>query len=278
MCGFEVGPQDNWLITQYISTVVNGTRLSQVSVLVEFALRGCTGLQCQRTFRLSVYETSTEDNVVAADINNYQLVTRIATDDDTGQTVQNRTNDVNLNGETDGFYLAITDETTCIIVSRVLVFYSVCPGGPENLIMRPVTIAPIIQRISTPLQVTVGCVAGASPENGEMAVLSCIQGGTWNPIPGSGCRCDPGFLAAEDGRSCTGISYCNALTLILMLCLVHVGCPVGQYLSLANNECRVCPNNSVGTESGLAVCPCVEDYYRAEGEEDRECTRKCYSV
>ena len=55
-----------------------------------------------------------------------------------------------------------------------------------------------------------------------------------------------------------------------------VGCPAGEYLSVANAECRVCPGNSEGTESGLTVhvCPCVDGYYRAEGEEDRECTRK----
>ena len=58
------------------------------------------------------------------------------------------------------------------------------------------------------------------------------------------------------------------------LLTVNVGCPVGEYLSVANAECRVCPGNSEGTVSGLTVCPCVDGYYRAEGEEDRECTRK----
>ena len=36
----------------------------------------------------------------------------------------------------------------------------------------------------------------------------------------------------------------------------------------------MCPGNSESTVSGLTVCPCVDGYYRAEGEEDRECTRK----
>ena len=43
---------------------------------------------------------------------------------------------------------------------------------------------------------------------------------------------------------------------------------------MANAECCVCPGNSESTVSGLTVCPCVDGYYRAEGEEDRECTRK----
>ena len=125
MCGFETGPQNNWLITQYISTVVNDNRLAQVSVIVEYELVGCISLECQRSFVVNVYETSTEDNSIAADTSNYRSVGRIATDDDTGQTRQNRTVDVNLNGNADGIYLAIRHETTCIVITRMLVFYSV---------------------------------------------------------------------------------------------------------------------------------------------------------
>ena len=50
------------------------------------------------------------------------------------------------------------------------------------------------------------------------------------------------------------------------------GCPVGEYLSVVNAECRVCPGNSVGTVSGISTCPCVEGYYRTPREEDRDCT------
>ena len=56
--------------------------------------------------------------------------------------------------------------------------------------------------------------------------------------------------------------------------LIYIGCLAGEYLSVANTECRACPGNSEGTVSGLTVCPCVDGYYRAEGEEDRECTSK----
>ena len=218
MCGFEVGPQDNWLITQYISTVVNDTRLAQVSVIIEYELVGCTSLQCQRTFVVNAYETSTEDNSIAADIDNtdYRLVDRIATDDDTGQTRQNRTVDLDLSGNADGLYLAIRDETTCIMITRMLVFYSVCPGGAVDFVMRPETLAPIVMRNPIPLRVDAECVAGASPENGEGAILNCNQGGTWTVIPGAGCQCNPGFMAAQNGTSCTGTCSVNMYTLLLL--------------------------------------------------------------
>ena len=48
----------------------------------------------------------------------------------------------------------------------------------------------------------------------------------------------------------------------------------GTYLSMTYDECRSCPENSVGVEPGLVVCPCVGGYYRALGEEDFPCTRE----
>ena len=54
-------------------------------------------------------------------------------------------------------------------------------------------------------------------------------------------------------------------------------CVSGQYYSVLNEECRDCPENSEGMEFGLSVCPCVEGYYRASGEEDLPCTRELHA-
>ena len=55
-------------------------------------------------------------------------------------------------------------------------------------------------------------------------------------------------------------------------------CVSGQYYSVSNKECRNCPENSEGMESGLIECPCVEGYYRASGEEDMLCTRELHAL
>ena len=68
-------------------------------------------------------------------------------------------------------------------------------------------LAPIVIRNPIPLKVNAECVAGASPENGEGAILNCNQEGTWTVIPGAGCQCNPGFIAAENGTSCIGKIY-----------------------------------------------------------------------
>ena len=73
VCGFRAGPQDNWLITQLINRTVNGIRLPQVSVMIEFELRDCdVTLNCLRSFNTHIYETSAENSAAARSIINYR--------------------------------------------------------------------------------------------------------------------------------------------------------------------------------------------------------------
>ena len=171
---------------------------------VEFDLTGCTTLMCQRTFVLNEYETSTENSTAARDTTNYQIVMRVGTEDDSVLTRQNQTTEINFESEESGFYVALLDEGTCIAVTRIIVFYNVCPEENEELVMRPETIAPIVERIPNAITVTAECVAGASPDNGNVAILICSQNGIWTTIPGSGCSCNPGLSTSVDGRSCLG--------------------------------------------------------------------------
>ena len=207
ICGFSVGPQNNWLITQYISRRVGDVLLPQVSVQVVFELVGCVDLTCQRTFVINMYETSTENSTIARETGNYQLVSRVASEDDAGQTSQNQTREANFDTDAEGFYIVIRDENTCITLQRLIVFYNVCPGGPGDLAMRPGTIAPPIDRNSQPLEVTAQCVEGASPDGEGEVRLNCNQGGVWTIISGSGCSCDIGFNMSTDGRSCVGKTF-----------------------------------------------------------------------
>ena len=142
MCGFSAGPQSNWLITQLINRTVNRTRLPQVSVLIEFELRGCdTTLTCQRTFNTHIYETSTENADAARNISNYRQVQRVSPDITTGERV-NETIDFSFNTNHSSFYFAIQGETSCMVITRLMMFYHICPAEVANLVIRPETIAP----------------------------------------------------------------------------------------------------------------------------------------
>ena len=49
--------------------------------------------------------------------------------------------------------------------------------------------------------------------------------------------------------------------------LFYTVCPVGSYSDgVSNDLCESCPTNSEATETGLAECPCIQNYYRATDE------------
>ena len=198
-CGFRDGVQDNWLITQFINrTTVGGTQLPQVSIQVEFEQEGCVE-GCSRISSWYGYETSTINSVAARNTSNYVLISRLVPNDG---NVQNQIRYLNFETNESGFYLAIRDEDTCLAVTRVLVFYNVCPQETVELMIRPEIISP---RITTPsqerLRVIGQCVANAGTESGAAPILTCSPGGMWSVV--SGCQCNQGFQATENGISCT---------------------------------------------------------------------------
>ena len=203
MCGFSAGPQDNWLITQLINRTVNGTRLSQVSVTIEFEFRNCdTTLNCQQTFNTHIYETSTENGNAARNISNYRQVERVSSSD-TAETRMNETIVTNFNSEHSSFYFAIQDENSCIVVTRLLVFYHVCPASSRNDPTRiPGTIVAGISSV-----VRGYCVENAQTRNNNTHFsLLCLSGGSWFPPVGGQCHCLPGYGYDRENEKCTVLS------------------------------------------------------------------------
>ena len=214
MCGFAAGNQDNWMITQHISRMVGGTTLPQVTVQVDFQLNSCTQMNnCGRTFAIHKYETSTINATAARNLDNYEFVPpRITPTDGIGDVRENSSVQIDFSTAATGFYLGIRDETSCILVHRVLVFYYVCPAETSDLITRPEVIAPFIGN-SAPIVVNGQCVENSSPENGIGARLTCSQNGVWGGLSGAGCVCDTGFQRSLDGRSCMGTFLSIRLTI-----------------------------------------------------------------
>ena len=104
-----------------------------------FELRGCIldATNCNRSFAVYKWETSAENRTAARDTGNYRPVEGgVIVANDSG--FQNQTMEVTFNssskneGEEEGFYLAIRDESTCIAITRLLVFYNVCHGRTEG--------------------------------------------------------------------------------------------------------------------------------------------------
>ena len=193
------------MITQHISRVVGGTALPQVIVQVDFQLNSCIQMNnCGRTFAIHKYETSTINATAARNLDNYEFVPpRITFTDGSGDVRENSSVQIDFSTAATGFYLGIRDETSCILVHRVLVFYYVCPAETSDLVTRPEVIAPRIGN-SAPIVVNGQCVNNSSPENGIGARLTCSQNGVWGGLDSAGCVCDTGFQRSLDGRSCVG--------------------------------------------------------------------------
>ena len=203
VCGFSAGLQNNWLITQLINRTVNRTRLSQVSVMIEFEFRNCDiTLNCQRTFNTHIYETSTENGTAARNVSNYRQVQRVSSSDTTG-TRMNETVVANFNSNHSSFYFAIQDENSCFIVTRLLVFYHVCPASSLNDPTRiPETIV-----AGRSFVVKGYCAENAQTKNNNTHFfLLCLSGGAWFPSVGGQCHCLPGYMYNRENEECTALS------------------------------------------------------------------------
>lgn len=176
----------------------DGLLLPQVTLQLHFDQSGCgNNLACRRALGVYKYEATTSE------ITEYQLVKNVTS---SGMGVGAQRVEVNFETNGEGFYLALRDRTTCISVSRVLVFYYVCPDGVHDLMIRPETVAPPFTKIAQSYIVSVECVEGASPVS-NTAQLVCSSGGVWKIIQGFGCECNSGFVPSDGGLSCVGKRY-----------------------------------------------------------------------
>ena len=218
VCGFSAGTQDNWLITQLINRTVNGTRLSQVSVMIEFEQKGCdVTLNCQRTFNTHVYERSSENTAASKTISNYRQVMRVSSitmsPDDTSGNRVNKTVIIDFasTSQETSFYFTVQDNTSCIVITRMIVFYHVCPQQTSDLIHYPETIAPRLPTSDSPdvapISVTASCVANTTSEDGGDPRVICSPGGVWsNPSLWMVCTCLPGYY--NQGGACSRELHC----------------------------------------------------------------------
>ena len=195
VCGYSAGQQNNWLITQLINRTVNGMRLPQVSVMIELELHCGSSSTCQQSFNTHMYEMSSVNSAGSRNLNNYRQVQRVSPNVVDGSRV-NETINILFNTDHSSFYFAIQDEATCIVITRVIVFYHICTPQTANLIDYPESIF----RDGGGPPVNASCVQNAEPENELAPNVICSENGTWSSVPGAGCRCTPGYFS--EGRLC----------------------------------------------------------------------------
>jgi hypothetical protein len=134
-------------------------------------------------------------------------VERVSPVDTSGSSVSNKIITINFNTNHSSFYFAIQDEATCIVTTRLIVFYTVCPAQTNNLIYYPETIIPPPSHNYENLSISATCIENAEPENELAPVVTCSADGVWvdsAPWPGMGCQCIRGYFRerVNDSETC----------------------------------------------------------------------------
>ena len=205
-CYFTNGPQNNWLITQYIN--ISNPIVTDLNVNATFATNvdTCTtGSPCVQSVPIHFYWTNTLNDTERNDTSNYgDPAARLLHIGNNG--MRESANLVTpVSAGFNGMYLALVDEGTCVSISRLVVSYTVCLAQNLDLISYPQTIAPTLNNIADKL-VPVSCVEGASSTEAES--LECNIGGLWGSMGTTVCQCDSGYQLEGTGlnASCKGMS------------------------------------------------------------------------
>ena len=124
VCGYTRGPQNNWLITQFIN---NTLRRLEIFLEVKFYIYGqCE--DCQIGFDIFILQTNQSDKNFVRNISvfgshpTFTLTNNVRD----GRTLVNRVLRIEANLDTTGLYVAFRDRGACVYLSEVTVFYPVC--------------------------------------------------------------------------------------------------------------------------------------------------------
>uniref|UniRef100_A0A3Q0QSB4 receptor protein-tyrosine kinase n=1 Tax=Amphilophus citrinellus TaxID=61819 RepID=A0A3Q0QSB4_AMPCI len=249
----------HWLRSGYIQR----RGASQVYVELRFTMMECSSRSthhrsCKETFNLYYYQADSNDATATYPPwmeNPYVKVDTVAAD-----FLLRKDGEKKLNVKTlrlgplskRGFYLAFQAQGACMALLSVRVFFKKCPPLVSALSSFPETIP------RTLVQEAQGvCVEHAAQQGPRLRPpkLFCGEDGQWVGQPTTSCACVPGFEPAEGYTRCTA-------------------CPVGQFKSGTEGQCRGCPGFSQATIRGASVCACRPGYLRAESDTpDTPCTR-----
>ena len=199
VCGFRQPgvAQDNWLFTQYISKSFDANTNNypdDVEILVDitYALQSCRSNRnpsCNTRFKLYHYitnDTQLPSTNGSGFMNNDNYASFGTVSPAATGVRYTETHHFTLNSNETGFYIAIEDTGTCVIVSRLLVYRHNCKSMQTGLVLYNETAAPV----SDPRNIDITCVDNADVFGSQE--VTCDSDGMWgsqNPV----CECNDGY-------------------------------------------------------------------------------------
>ena len=203
-------PQNNWLITQYISTAITDPidyqTVIYVNITYKFEETCSTGPPntCYPSFILKNQTTNGVDQTAANDTDSYTVLAQYTPSSDS-TNMQFVTVNFMVQNE-NGFYLALFDNGTNVTVSRILVYRFKGPSKQVNKTIFDETPAPATGTIP----VMGMCIANARTTNGFPPNVTLDSAGIWsNPDM---CVCIEGHHSVFIG----GAAQCQGKSSIIM--------------------------------------------------------------
>ena len=204
-------PQNNWLITQYISTAIptpiDYQTIIYVNITYKFEETCSTGPPntCYPGLILKNQITDGIDQTAANNTDSYTVLAQYTQSNDSTKCVLKKVQNEN------GFYLALFDNGTNVTVSRVLVYRFKGPSKQVNKTIFDETPAPATGTI-----LVMGmCIANAGTVNGSPPNVTLDSAGIWsNPDM---CYCIEGHHSVSIG----GAAQCQGKSSIIesLLCI-----------------------------------------------------------
>ena len=191
------------MITQYIN--ISRTGVTELLLNATFSAATssqCDGL-CSNFVRIRIFQTNEPDELGRNDTSTYggnvASLEHITEQDPVPNLdlVQ-----IPISGLSTGLYLAVVDVPpgTCISISRLALYYYICPEQVVNLVKYPETISPALNSDSDVL-LEATCVDNAVLSSSESR-LECSQRGRWKKHD-IVCSCVQGHYLFND-FSCEG--------------------------------------------------------------------------
>ena len=203
LCWFDGNATgDYWLVTQFINVSFPG--VTQLTVNVTYASSGNSGSSptatndCSGYLRIRTYEANFIDEVGRAMKTSY-------TNESVGlkyssggvEDVMDMSGTIPLSGSHRGLYLALSADSGCIAISRLVVFFYSCPNRVIEGVIYPETLAPVGNTSTMTLGTCVGNASlSTGPNTPEQLILECNLGGQWSTA--SGCWCEKGYFLSNN--------------------------------------------------------------------------------
>ena len=191
------------MITQYIN--ISRTGVTELLLNATFSASissACSGV-CTDSVKIRIFPTNEPNEVSRNDTSSYSgnLASLEHIVDDEPVTERNLVQ-IPISGSSTGLYLAVVDPSpgTCISISRLALFYYVCPEQVVNLVKYPETISPTLTSHSD-VFLAATCVDNAMLTSVDNQ-LKCSQRGRWE-ANNAMCSCMEGYYLSIDD-SCDG--------------------------------------------------------------------------